>query len=187
MKVIYLPKQDNIPLRRDIELEFLREETLTFLTTITTAMENPFVYQIASHNLVDVVNAVFIDNLLKIIKDRDTVSLVAGMQNHTLGLMLDVGHRHYVELVGEELAVLQPSVEVEQVILKALSSYINYLYLNNKDTIDQAILTLFETLYNNFTEMDIRQHRVVFVNKTQPAVILIGDTYASHDANAQYG
>lgn len=183
---MYLPKEDNILLRRSIELQYTREETAILLATITTAMNNPFVYQIAAKNLIEVVNSIFIDNILRFVKNKDCISIVMGMQNNTLGLMMDVGYRHYVELIGEELSQFQTSVEVEQIIIKAISSYINNYYLTNKETLDEAILKLFETLYNNFNDMEMRQHRVVFLESIRPAIILIGDQHAGDNANPQY-
>jgi len=185
VKVIYLPKEDNLLLRRNIELEYTREETDLFLQTVTTAFNNPFIYSIVAESLIDVVNGIFIDNLVRFVKEKDSLSIVAGMQNGTLTMMFDIGHRHYIDLIGEELAKFDVGHETEQLVIKALQSYVEHLYIRNKETMDEAILKVFESIYNNTAFVDIRQHRVFFVETLRPAIVMIGEEHASYNANAQ--
>ncbi len=184
MKVIYLGKNTNRTLRGIIELEYTREETSVLLDTISSILNNPFVKEVVAGKLVEVVNAVVLDNLIQFVKNRDPLSIVAGMQNNTFGLMLEVGRRHYIDLLTEELSSMVDSYETEKEVIAALSSYINFLYLNNKEDIDPAILEVFEMIYVNAGHLVLDQHRVVFVPGNQPAVILPGETHAVNHANA---
>lgn len=183
MQIVYLTKQTNRDLRRSIELEYTREETATFIETVLTILDNPFARDFITNNLINVVNSVIIDNLILLVKNSDPLSLITGMKNNTLGLMFEVGHRHYVDLLSEEFALIQQSPEVEKDVIRAMSSYINYVYLNNKEEIDPAILNMFESVYNNLGHLNIKQHRVTFVERDRPAVILIGDENAVNHAN----
>lgn len=184
MQVVYLAKKENRDLRRTIELEYTREETMLFIDTVITILNNPFLRDYVTNNLVNVVNTIILDNLIQTVKNSDPLSLVNGMKNNTLGLMFEVGRRHYVDLISEEFAFIQLSPEVEKEVIAAISSYVNFVYLNNKEEIDPAILSLFETVYNNLGHLDIRQHRVTFVERDRPAVILIGEENAVNNANA---
>ena len=184
MQVVYLTKNDNKDLRTIIELEYTREETNLFLDTVMASLNNPFAREVVAANLVTTVNTVIIDTLIRFVRNSDSLSLITGMQNNTLGLMFEVGHRHYVDLVTEEFSFIQQSPEVEKEIITALVSYINFLYLNNKEEIDPAILKLYEVIYSNLTNLNIRQHRVTFVEKGRPALILIGEENAVNNAYA---
>lgn len=184
MNLVYLPTKQNKELRRPIELEYTREETNTLLDTLVTILNNPFAREVVASNLISVINSVIIDNLVRLVRNSDPLSLVSGMSNNTLGLMLEIGHRHYVELVGEEFSFIQQSPEVEKTIIRALGSYINYVYLNNKAELDPAILSMYELIYSNLSHLSFTQHRVVFVDRTRPAIILVGEENAVNNAYA---
>lgn len=186
MQVVYLSPSQNKELRQIIQLEYTREETNTFINTVATIANNPLLIPVMCDTIVDTVNTVFIDNLINIVKNKNPIVLIAGMQNGNLGLMLDIGRRHYVELVSEVFSTVAENHDVEKDIIRSLSSYINYLYMNNKEEMDRALLELYETIYSNLGHMEIAQHRVTFVENIRPAIILIGAQHATHNANAQH-
>ena len=184
MKLVYLPANENRQLRRIIQLEYAREETSVFIDTVASILNNPYIKAVVATYLIDVVNMVILDNLLRFVRNKDSLSLVSGMQNNTLGVMFDIGLRHYSGLITEEVANSIESLETEKDISKALSSYVNYLYLNNKEEIDYVILQMFEIIYSNFGHLEFNQHRVTFVEESRPVVILTGGIDAVYNANA---
>lgn len=182
MKVFHIPKVNNNGIRRILLLEHAREESLTFIQTVANIVNSPFIWEAVQTNMVNAFNSVILDNLLRFVNTKDSLSLVMGMQNNTLGLMMEVAHRHYSELITEEFAFVQRSHLIEQQVRAAMAEYINYVYLNNKEDMDAAILELYEVLYSNFGHMEITHHRFVYMNGGRPAAIITGELNATGQA-----
>lgn len=178
MKVFHIPRTTNLGIRRILLLEHAKEESLGFIQLVVNATNFPFVLGTVNSNFVNTFNSIILDNLLRFVVTHDSLSLVAGMRDGTLPLRMDIGHRHYCELISEEFAGMLQSHSVEQEVRLAMANYLNYVYLTNKEEMDAAILDIYETLYNNFGHMDITGHRFVYMNGDHPAAIVTGELNA---------
>lgn len=182
MQAYHLPKQESLGLRRIILLERAREESLNFITAVADAMVDPMdqsafaehirdnIVVAVTNNMVNTINSVFLDNLMRFVVTKDTLPLVAGMQGNTLGAMMEVGHRHYAELVND----ISAEYETEQEVRLLIGNYVNYIYLNNKQDIDMELLKVFEVLYTSFGHMQISSSRFVFGDNGRPCALISG-------------
>lgn len=190
MQAYHLPREETIGLRRIIELERTREESLPFITRVVNALIDPndlnpmamivrnTLAENVSGNLINTVNSVYLDNLMRFVTSKDPMSFVTGMQNGTLGMMMEVGHRHYSELLNE----ISSEYENEQEVKFLLGNYINYIYCNNKEQIDVELLKIFEILYTNFSHMQVNTSRFVFSDNGRPTALITGGMNAFNQA-----
>lgn len=171
MRMYVLSKECNTELRCLLNLEYVREESLWFFQDLEPVMVTEAAMGRVSENIVEVVNTIIIDNLLRLISQDNISAIVNGVKNSTLGFMLETGYSHLSSLLDHFCPVIEEA-GYDKYVIKAINKYINGIYMRNLEAFNSAVMRLVETLYLNLNPYRKNIIRSGFIYHDTPVVFV---------------
>lgn len=125
-----------------------------------------------SNRLIGLLNIILIDNVTKIIVNKDPISLVAAIGNKTLPLTLDIGYRHYKQLIGDDTIENEDALLNQTLVINSLLEIMIDIYTKNTDEFNQAVMQMFDVLYLSLGLLDIKWYSGTLIGNGNPGLLI---------------
>lgn len=178
MKLLHLPRECNKDLNLILKDFYMGGSYTGYVDQIYKSIEFPPVnmQNQINNNLIIAIHTAILDNLTRWVVSKDPLSMVAGMQNNTLPLMFDVGYRHFTLITGEEFANSRDSILISGVACNVISQCLYEIFVTRTNEFNQALLSLFEVLYNTIGYLDIKWYKALIMGNGTPGLLVTENT-----------
>lgn len=171
MQMVVLNRESNLNIRGVLQLEYINERVEELLTVVGRVVSPEVMEEEFKPKLVEVLNTVVLDNLIRLLNYNKTFEVIEGMTNSTLGLKMSVGQSHLRMLLGERVP-LDDDGFLDSDLTNIISNYLNGVYLRNKDLFDEGVSNLMDELVCNLSYYKEGLIRGGFINRDTPVVFV---------------
>ena len=171
MKMFLVSRECNLEIRNILKLEYLREESMNFFFGINTVLPDEDAMGRVRENLVEVLNTIILDNVLRFISNNNLDRFLEGMKNNNLELMLETGYSHIRLLIGNYADVLE-ELEQRDYVVRMVELYLQDVFSRNRENFNAAIFILLNELIPSFGYLGKRIIRSGFLKVDTPVVFV---------------
>ena len=173
LKMAFLCAKENLAVQREIKLEREKLDYVCFVNDLLFKLKAQN-YQIVAglcDDLLFVLNKIIIDNVFRYVHNKDGLSFINIISSRQFANYIFI-NPFYIDQVFDLISVHpDDKVEVENYFHAKLLSYIQSIYFNNSDTMNMALMDLYDSMLHSAGYLNIKYYKFELHNYYQPILM----------------
>lgn len=183
MKVLYLPKEENTELIKELSYEYIKETYLSFIHSLVDVLvENNYVtnedkdqYTKLGIGLMYGINKIILNDIYRYIATNNLSVLLTMVSSNLYGSNVYINRVYVIDIMRDILKIDELNdnyLAIENILTKKISYYINKVYCNNSDNLNVIFIKLIDMFMTNCVVGDNKGVRFELFEGNRPVLFI---------------
>lgn len=183
LSVLYLPKEENNLLMRELSREYINDNYLTFMQLLVSDLiEEKYIncvctdelYSKLGTKLMYSLDKIILSDVYRYINQGDLNSILSMLENGQYSKNVYIFPHYINEVIREIFNIDEMNVDymsIEHILIRKLSYYIDKIYCSNTDKFNRILLSLVEMFYTHCMSFNIKTCRFELAPGNRPIML----------------
>lgn len=167
-----LPERENIQIQKCLNVEYNKLDYLCFVNElIFNINSNGNKTNLAVNELLFIMNKIILDNIFKYVIYNNKNLLINLLSNRNFTKDVYINPFYTGQILELSEAIYEDKTEIENLLNKKISKYMDEIYLRNCDNLNMSIFDMFNFMENHLKYIPISYYKFELANTVKPILI----------------